>query len=323
MINMADQYTRVVAAAAGSTAASTTGLLFGTYAKQTANSKSVPLLAIVDAEDLPLQAASAAVAVQKELHQAVFPHHEVVGWYRVVGSDQEEPTPHDLSKTLHLQQEHSKDRPFLLAMLVVSNDDDELPLTLYQVVAAPNPCLIVSDWQLATSSTEQIAVERVMRAVEENAAAVPPPADRGWVQTCQQTLTCPVAHLAPTTATATKDDVLVSMQAMQQRLAVIQSHLQQDATPSPALLRKIRSLFLHWGYVASLWTASTNDVPPADNPTLTSQLLLLSQAMEALMAWSTKIRLVQQQSDQPDHNRRRRDFPPRGSWRGGGPPHFF
>jgi hypothetical protein len=124
MINMADQYTRVVAAAAGSsTAASTTGLLFGTYAKQTA--KSVPLLAIVDAEDLPLQAASAAVAVQKELHQAVFPHHEVVGWYRVVGSDQEEPTPHDLQQTLQLQQEHSKDGPFLLAMLVVSNDSDE------------------------------------------------------------------------------------------------------------------------------------------------------------------------------------------------------
>ena len=151
---------------------------------------------IVDADDIPTDRSEAAKS-QVSLHHAVFPQHEVVGWYRVGNS--EEPTASDLALTQELKAHYYSDeaasahKSFFFSLLQVrppkdnsakqnnttkgnnmkedsvndgnDDDDDELPLNLYEIqIRDGSPVLVaVEHWSLETSEAERIAVERVVR----------------------------------------------------------------------------------------------------------------------------------------------------------------
>jgi len=211
---MSDQYTRIkCGGSALPQSAPVVGLLFGCFLSDettkhgSKNNSSKALSAagtaaaataaariqIVDADDIPTDRSETA-KIQVSLHHAVFPKHDVVGWYRV--ADSEEPTLEDLHLTQELKSHHctpgdeeegvaattNQDKPFFFSLLQVRNsdamnddaatkkkeeeeeEDEELPLTLYKLQGADNAVLIgVEDWSLETSEAERIAVERVVR----------------------------------------------------------------------------------------------------------------------------------------------------------------
>lgn len=127
MVNMSDQYTRITCGGSPlPTNAPVLGLLFGVastthaatgasvpnsaIARSTPASTTTPtptpttLLEIVDAEDIPVDRSEAAL-LQEELHQAVFPQHRVVGWYRVSDHD-DDILPSDVVLTQQLEQHY-------------------------------------------------------------------------------------------------------------------------------------------------------------------------------------------------------------------------
>lgn len=157
---MSDQYTRITTG--GSPLPKTSpvvGLLFGLETDTT--------LEIIDADEIST-ALSDATRQQIELHQAVFPQHSVVGWYRV--STESEPNASDL-KTTQLLERHFQNSNFCFCFCqlddgkddAASPDTDSLPIALYQT--SPDGVLVAleDNWKLETSEPEKIAVETVLR----------------------------------------------------------------------------------------------------------------------------------------------------------------
>ena len=125
---MSDQYTRIrYGGSPLDASAPVVGLLFGKQQQQSVehnhnnnkkNSDGVTTTSttttttttcyVEDAGDIPLEDAQKQI----DLHQAVFPKHQVIGWYKVVladngdgggGDDQTEPTIEDLQQTQQIQ----------------------------------------------------------------------------------------------------------------------------------------------------------------------------------------------------------------------------
>ncbi|KAL7579587.1 hypothetical protein ACA910_007954 [Epithemia clementina (nom. ined.)] len=115
LVHMSDQYTRIRWGGSPLDAsAPVVGLLFGKQQLQqgetttttgddtTGNTTATTTKFYVeDAGDIPLDDAEKQI----ELHRAVYPNHQVMGWYKVVvaGSDEDEPTVHDLKQTQQIQ----------------------------------------------------------------------------------------------------------------------------------------------------------------------------------------------------------------------------
>jgi hypothetical protein len=110
---MADQYTRITCGGSPlDVSFPVTGLLFGMVGdplnqKKTAAQTSEHAdhdIRILDADDIPTDSSEGATIVVN-LHQAVFPAHKVMGWYRVSATE-EGPVANDLLLTRQLQQHY-------------------------------------------------------------------------------------------------------------------------------------------------------------------------------------------------------------------------
>lgn len=150
IVHMSDQYTRITTGGSPFPKdAPVVGLLFGLTGENGA-------LQIMDADDIPTEI-SEVMDQQVSLHQAVFPQHSVVAWYRV--SEDGVPNEDDLQTTIKLRQKYGDD--FVFCSCQTSGDPESLPITLYQV--EDNVLVGLENWKLETSEAEKIAVEKVVR----------------------------------------------------------------------------------------------------------------------------------------------------------------
>lgn len=212
IIGISDHHTRVsVGGSALPSSSPTIGLLFGYQQNR--------IISIIDAEEVETSSNTSAlddkqknhIRTKIELHQKVFPTHEVVGWYKVSAqtptqTNQKDvdvdvlPTPEDLSihngwmkefnespiyvlmdaseKTNHSKSSSNTDGEEARQKL---DRDEELPFTVYETMMVENAqsIFVNLDFDLETFEPERIAVEKVFntqptRAVV-NAVASPPP----------------------------------------------------------------------------------------------------------------------------------------------------
>jgi hypothetical protein len=302
IVNMADQYTRITCGGSPlDVSFPVTGLLFGMVGDptKTANANANANanadnkhheneIRILDADDIPTDSSEGATIVVN-LHQAVFPAHSVLGWYRVSATD-DQPVPNDLLLTRQLQQHyknhgHEKDQdattdtdadadtPFIFALLQVptaatttatttaaktaDSEKEELPLTLYQLfdpAAAPKSAA-------ATSAQNMNAVligldhwnlatsEPERIAVERVVREQPQESASGGG--ASNSLAAP-AHSMYVSRTASLQH---SLQAIQERLAVLDTLLEETAAGrSPlhhSLLRQVQGLMCQLGPIAA------------------------------------------------------------------------
>jgi COP9 signalosome complex subunit 6 len=267
IVNMSDQYTRITCGGSPLTPDSpVVGLLFGTDHDHHWQIK--------DADDVPVDASESATTLIG-LHQAVFPQHRVLGWYRVT-SDDSEPLERDLVLTKQLA-EHYQRRNFVFGLLQVPRSDaitaanahdevdqDELPLTLYQVHGG-SALVAIPAWTLTTSDAEKIAVERVVREKTKH------PTDSRYVQQTKQTQQ--------------------SVENIQHRVDVLVQFLEDTVNGTlphnPALLRKVQSLVWHLGPVAA--------TRPPRGLALEKglqQLAILAQTVHAVQIFTDKVRVL-------------------------------
>lgn len=155
---MSDQHTRITTGGSPlPRTAPVVGLLFGLDDEK---------LEIIDAGEIATDL-SESTHQQIELHQAVFPQHSVVGWYRV--STEAEPNAEDLVTTQKLEQHfQSSNFCFCFCQANDTTDDAEsLPMTLYQTHHDDDGVVVLvaleDNWKLETSEAEKIAVETVIR----------------------------------------------------------------------------------------------------------------------------------------------------------------
>jgi hypothetical protein len=190
---MTDQYTRVrCGSSALSADAPVMGLLLGADG------------IIYDSHEL---AQTDTVAPQVALHQAVFPQHQVVGWYRVAS----EPGPEDYYLTQQLQALYAPHRSFILALLTVEDEETkELPLSFFQL--GDQALFALEKWELSTNPAERIALEHSVRSSEEQRSSL--------------------------------HDLQHAYAMIQERLMILEQYLLQEEPHDPELLRQIQSLFL-------------------------------------------------------------------------------
>jgi hypothetical protein len=115
-----------------------TGLLFGTTDR------------IIDAVDVPESAFDTVVALQ----MAVYPHQQVVGWYRAGSS--KDITSEDLAISTNLKARFSEAR-YLVTLDRTSN------VAVFALDDSKEAVLIYSDLRLETATAERITVERLLR----------------------------------------------------------------------------------------------------------------------------------------------------------------
>lgn len=252
IVTLSDQYTRIVSGGSPlETTAPVVGLLFGKYVND--------CLHITDADDIPTDGSDAA-AKQVALHQAVFPQHSVVGWYRV--SLDEEPTASDLLLTQQLKQHYGS---MLFALLQVPSKHQDLPLAFYRLSedSSSTHLQAVEEYKLETAESERIAVERVIReqplAVQES----------------------PYCHKT--------QEVQHSLQAIQDRMQVLIEYLQKtkDGTIpfEPALMRQVQTLLSELGPLA----AACPSPPPQENLPL---IAVLAKTVQAVHTYTDKFRVI-------------------------------
>jgi COP9 signalosome complex subunit 6 len=287
---MSDQYTRVTCGGSPlDKDSSVVGLLFGLMTKS-ADAAAAPTLDIRDADDIPTVITEQSQN-QVGLHQAVFPMHSVVGWYRV--SEDPNPTAIDLALTRQLQEHYcsANQHPFVFALLQVpeaistaagessapedSKSTGMLPLMLYQLSEDGSILLAHNFWSLQTSNAERIGIERV---VQER----PQKNDDDSSSYC--------THL---------DSLQQSLQAMQDRLEILVDFLQQVqngsiADPPLSLLRRVRTLVCQLGPLVAM---SSTANPDQDNTaTILSHLAAVSKTVGAVSAYTDKINKVSESS---------------------------
>lgn len=319
---MSDQYTRITTG--GSVLAKTepvVGLLFG-FHKCNNSAETVPIppskktqsqfsLNVTDAEDVPVDRSENATT-QIQLHQAVFPQHVVVGWYRVVAANansQDGPTLQDLELSQQLQQQYQQqdlqheitENPFVFALLQVNkedsssqnnsykknaddhddnndDDDDELPLQLFQVDTARG-VLVGLDWKLETAPAERIVVERVMR--QEEHSNDPTKAHPKFLQ-----------------ATTSLQR---SIEALHERVLVLEQFLLEYGTSieHAPLVRQIYGLLLSVGVIAAASNEGTTTSATSINPchsnntnVLLQHVAALTQTVVAVQQYTDKIRAI-------------------------------
>ena len=262
------------------------GLLFGLMTKladAAAAAAAAPTLDIRDADDIPT-VITEQTQNQVGLHQAVFPMHSVVGWYRV--SEDPNPTAMDLALTRQLQRHYcaTNQHPFVFALLQVpeatstaagessapedSKNTGILPLMLYQVSEDDSILLAHSFWSLQTSNAERIGIERVVQ-------------ERPQQNDDESSSYC--THL---------DSLQQSLQAMQDRLEILVDFLQQVdngsiADPPLSLLRRVQTLVCQLGPLAAM--SSTTNPDQDDTTMFLSHLAAVSKTVGAVSAYTDKV----------------------------------
>jgi COP9 signalosome complex subunit 6 len=251
---MSDQYTRIVCGGSPlNTDAPVVGLLFGTHDGT---------LKIMDADDIPTELADATMQIS--LHQAVFPLHQVVGWYRV--SLDNRPTAHDVQLTQSLQQHFQPEGRFLFALLQVQSSSEALPLSLYEVDETGPVLIATENWQLETSEPERIAVERVVREQPSQQET----ADEFYSAYGSQATT--IHH---------------SLESMHERLALLIAYLEEiekGAIPTNhALLRQVQGLVCQLGPLMATPQSE-------ENPMLLSHLAVVAKTVRDVQCYTDRFR---------------------------------
>lgn len=298
IVNMSDQYTRITCGGSAlGKDAPVVGLLFGHSLKDNG-------LQIVDADDIPTDRSEAAKS-QVSLHHAVFPLHDVVGWYRVGNS--EEPSSEDLKLTqdlkAHYQEGSTTDKPFYFSLLQVKptkkgkedpnmkddgNDEDELPLNLYEINDQAVVLVGVENWSLQTSEAERIAVERVVR--EQPQQDLKPAAlsgKEGEVEAAAQ----------PSPYNNYMTSVQSSLQAMDDRIKVIIDYLERmgkgEIPPNYSLLRQIQGLTLQLGPLQQASSGfKLQEEPSEKDAELFSNLAAVAKTVQAVHSYTEKFRTL-------------------------------
>ena len=309
------------------------GLLFGQWTKSDRDDddnddNNKMILKIVDADDIPTDRSEAAKS-QVSLHHAVFPLHDVVGWYRVGTSEQ--PTADDVRVTQELKAHYhaaaaaddaDDEKPFFFSLLQVKHphpsshkepshsgnepkahgtkeaeeedDDDELPLNLYEIQIHDQAAVLVGveNWSLETSEAERIAVERVVREQPQpdiKASNNATAKDGGTVESPVQVSPF-VNYMA---------SVEHSLQAMQDRIKIIMEYLERmdkgEIPPNPSLLRQIQGLILQLGPLqASLDNNSVrNNQPLSESDAhLLSHLAAVAKVVQSVHSYTDKFRTL-------------------------------
>eukprot|EP00545_Synedropsis_sp_CCMP1620_P001147 CAMPEP_0119009790 /NCGR_PEP_ID=MMETSP1176-20130426/4604_1 /TAXON_ID=265551 /ORGANISM="Synedropsis recta cf, Strain CCMP1620" /LENGTH=289 /DNA_ID=CAMNT_0006962365 /DNA_START=75 /DNA_END=947 /DNA_ORIENTATION=- len=256
IVHMSDQYTRITTGGSPLPKdAPVVGLLFGLL-EEGGGKK----LEVLDAEEIPTDL-SETTKTQISLHQAVFPQHVVIGWYRV--STESTPTADDLAITQRLTQ-HFGDH-FLLCFTQTDGDVDSLPMTLYSV---ENDVLVaLDDWKLETSEAEKIAVETVVRQQPESAS--------GYM-----------------TQMSSMEQAL---HKLKDRLDILVQFLQDthdEKLPfDPALMRQVSGVVMQLGPLVA-----SNPSPKGMEEAWLPHLAVAAKAVQTVQGYTEKVRLLQEQS---------------------------
>ncbi|KAG7353036.1 26S proteasome regulatory subunit 8 [Nitzschia inconspicua] len=282
IVHMSDQYTRITTGGSPlDKNAPVVGLLFGLQHEDGSS------LQVRDADDIPVEI-SDVTTLQVDLHKAVFPQHNVVGWYRV-SVENDEPTAEDLSITRTLQAHFvPNNEPFCFCLLQVKNivegdrmktEDDatdtlnkDLPIHLFELHQVENNSILlgVSNWQLETSEPERIAVERVMKER-------PSEVDDG--SPSQNPYVLEVSTIQ------------TSLKSMKDRVKVLATRLedmQAGKVPfDPVLVREIQSLVASLGPLAA--QAKNGD---DEEVQMLAHLAIVGKTMSSLQSYTDKFRVM-------------------------------
>lgn len=312
IVNMSDQYTRITCGGSAlSRDAPVVGLLFGHSLKDNG-------LEILDADDIPTDRSEAAKS-QVSLHHAVFPLHEVVGWYRVGNS--EEPTADDLRLTqelkAHYQEGSTVEKPFYFSLLQVKptkdgqenpnmkddgNDGDELPLNLYEIHNESSVLVGVENWSLQTSEAERIAVERVVREQPQQDLKAAAAGGKEDADT---------AAPQPSPYNNYMGSVQSSLQAMDDRIKIIIDYLESmgkgEVPPNPSLMRKIQGLTLQLGPLKQAASGpKVQQGTSARDAELLSHLAAVAKTVQSVHSYTEKFRTLHE--NRPSGREGRRGF---------------
>lgn len=267
IVHMADQYTRITSGGSPLPANSpVVGLLFGMIDDD-------EKWQVLDADDIATDI-SETTQQQVALHQAVFPLHSVVGWYRV-SSEDSEPVAEDLETTQRLQQHFcsSAEQPFIFCFCqlpkskgsdgIDEDDSENLPVTLYQVDPDVNVLLAMEDWKLKTSDEEKIAVETVLREQ--------PQEETGFLK-----------HAS---------EMDSAIRKMKDRLSVLIQFLedtQEGKVPfQPRLMRQVQSVVCHIGPLLAA------KPPPSGVQDWLPHIAVAAQTVKAVQGYTDKVKLLQ------------------------------
>eukprot|EP00547_Thalassionema_nitzschioides_P008074 CAMPEP_0194224602 /NCGR_PEP_ID=MMETSP0156-20130528/37880_1 /TAXON_ID=33649 /ORGANISM="Thalassionema nitzschioides, Strain L26-B" /LENGTH=296 /DNA_ID=CAMNT_0038956245 /DNA_START=84 /DNA_END=974 /DNA_ORIENTATION=+ len=270
IVHMADQYTRITSGGSPLPSnAPVVGLLFGMTGEE-------EQWQVLDADDIATDIIE-TTQQQVSLHQAVFPLHSVVGWYRV-SSEDAEPIAEDLQTTQRLQQHFcsSAEQPFIFCFCQVpknkgsdgdngidEDDSENLPITLYQVDSDANVLLAMEDWTLKTSDAEKIAVETVLREQ--------PQQESGFLK-----------HAA---------EMESAIMKMKDRLSVLIQFLedtQEGKVPfQPRLMRQVQSVVCHLG------TLLAAQPPSAGVQDWLPHIAVAAKTVKAVQGYTDKVKLLQ------------------------------
>jgi hypothetical protein len=337
IVNMSDQYTRITSGGSPlDRSAPVVGLLFGvrsTGAATRTNSNSsnnnnnssvvgvVHHLRIMDSDDIPV---TTPATMQISLHQAVFPLHQVVGWYRVASSSATTagPTADDVHCTAQLQQRHASaqvepthttptaddDDRIVFALLTAPADppaadtttnnnnnpnNKELPLQLYQLSETRQSFICLeqsSSWSLAMSDPERVAIEHVVRA-----------------QPLRLQRTTVVASSSSSAFGERAQDIQYSYQMVQTRLGALEQYLAQVVDGhvpwNPVWMRHIQGLLVYQlGPMANVTPTTTTDSGSSSmvlHQQQVQQLAVLAETVDAVASYMDKFRVVHDSKTTP------------------------
>jgi len=217
------------------------------------------------------------VKTKIELHNMVFPTHQVLGWYRVddvcnTSNSIHDPTPNDLAITNGPMVKLTENPMFLLMNASANSletnhvddekngelDDNELPISIFELLVdnAGQAAFVGMEFELETFEPERIAVEKVLKT---QPSTVPPTvaASKGYPSSLQDTPETnqakqdqnpskPHSTYAHSALNVQLQSLQNSIQSMDTRINVLINYLQkaqEGSIPSnPRLLRHIQNI---------------------------------------------------------------------------------
>lgn len=283
IIGISDHHTRVSCGGSALPASSPVmGLLFG----QNHQTPLLSTITIIDAEEVEASGTTLSesqlnhIKTKIELHQKVFPNHDVVGWYKV---SEGEVTPNDLEIHHGWMKQFHKDPLFILMDTSepdakphsteqgVSGEsarekldkEEELPLSVFE---SSGKAFIHLDFELESFGPERIAVEKVFNTrptvVRSNEST------GGDAKMTTEEDKKPAASEDVTTETEMHiKQLLTSVDAMNSRIAILLEYLRKcrdgEIPTDHVLLRQVKSLVKQLPLVIGrhpLYRQGTSDV---------------------------------------------------------------
>eukprot|EP00533_Pseudo-nitzschia_delicatissima_P016113 CAMPEP_0197280816 /NCGR_PEP_ID=MMETSP1432-20130617/21868_1 /TAXON_ID=44447 /ORGANISM="Pseudo-nitzschia delicatissima, Strain UNC1205" /LENGTH=328 /DNA_ID=CAMNT_0042747539 /DNA_START=87 /DNA_END=1071 /DNA_ORIENTATION=- len=296
IVHMSDQFTRITSGGSPlDKNAPVVGLLFG-LSDNDSSEEGAAQVQVLDADDIPVEISDAS-NTQVNLHTTVFPKHKVVGWYRVVSQTENEdiePSQEDLEITKILQNHYANAEFFCFCLLKVQSkqkDDDsmkteettlhkELPIHLYQLSNYDSQAILLglSNWQLETSPSERLSVERVMKEKPVGNGDTP--------------------YVLETKA------VQHSLVSMKDRVDVLTNYLRDVQSGSrPAdykVMRQIQQIVACLGPLSNL--ASTTNEGEDEDVELLAHLAIVARTVNTLQSYTEKFRMMNEAGTAPLNN---------------------